>query len=171
MKRKGIWKNFHVGSTSLCHQHIRGHYTIYKELCKKENIEEHHWAVPRHIVRAREAAVAAENTKGRQSKLDDIFEKVTSPREFLRAGVLHAVAQLITCNDQVKTIRESLRTNTHLYSRPLRSQIILRFVTAWLRCDPRRQLETSPDQRFVCSLKINSHMSVMSLIAWYSYRR
>ncbi|KAG6372845.1 hypothetical protein JVT61DRAFT_7273 [Boletus reticuloceps] len=26
------WKAFHVGSNSSCHQHIRSHYALYKEV-------------------------------------------------------------------------------------------------------------------------------------------
>ncbi|KAF8235080.1 hypothetical protein L208DRAFT_1139183, partial [Tricholoma matsutake] len=49
-------KAFHTGSNSLCHLHIHQHYTQYQELCKQENIPEHHWAVPRPIWNEREAA-------------------------------------------------------------------------------------------------------------------
>jgi len=39
------------------------------------------------------------STKKQQQQLD--FKAVTGPREFTRAGVLHAVARLIATNDQV----------------------------------------------------------------------
>lgn len=42
------------------------------------------------------------NPKGKiQTKLDGVVENVKGPREFTREGVLHAVTQFITCDDQV----------------------------------------------------------------------
>lgn len=40
------------------------------------------------------------STKKRQQQQLD-FKTVTGPREFTRAGILHAVAKLIATNDQV----------------------------------------------------------------------
>ena len=41
------------------------------------------------------------SNKGKQQRLD--FKMVTGPREFTRANVLHAVANLITTNNQVSS--------------------------------------------------------------------
>ncbi|KIM34760.1 hypothetical protein M413DRAFT_80102, partial [Hebeloma cylindrosporum] len=62
-----------------------------------------HWAIPRPIWEAMEAAKEAEQRgrstkKGAQQKLD--FKTMTGPCEFTRTGVLHAVAKLIATNNQ-----------------------------------------------------------------------
>ncbi|KAH9959890.1 hypothetical protein BGW80DRAFT_1183129, partial [Lactifluus volemus] len=49
IEKSGKCKAFHTGSNSLCHQHIRQHYEIYKNRCKEANIPKHHWAIPRWI--------------------------------------------------------------------------------------------------------------------------
>ena len=37
---------FLTGSTSTCRGHIRQHYDIYLERCKKENLQPHQYAMP-----------------------------------------------------------------------------------------------------------------------------
>ncbi|KAF8952934.1 hypothetical protein BDZ97DRAFT_1648286, partial [Flammula alnicola] len=62
-----------------------------------------HWAIPREIWRVMEDEKEAEKrgqlTKKKQQQLLD-FKTVTGPREFTRAGILHAVAKLIATNNQ-----------------------------------------------------------------------
>ena len=63
-----------------------------------------HWAIPRDIWRIMEEEKEAEergrmSKKAKQQLLD--FKTVTGPREFTRASVLHAVANLIATNNQV----------------------------------------------------------------------
>jgi hypothetical protein len=104
IKLQGKRKAFHKGSNSSCRLHIHQHYAIYKERCEKDDIPINHWAIPREIWKAMEEEKASEE-RGRQTKkkqqqtLD--FKLVTGPREFTRAGVLHAVAALIATNNQV----------------------------------------------------------------------
>ena len=51
-----------------------------------------------------------EKSEGKkQGKLE--FEKVMAPTEFTRNGVLHAVAQLIACDDQVRNELDSILTD------------------------------------------------------------
>jgi hypothetical protein len=64
----------------------------------------HHWAIPPHIYKAEKAAEEAERKaqgikKQGQQQLG--FKMMTGPREFTRAGTLHAVANLIATNNQV----------------------------------------------------------------------
>ena len=37
----------------------------------------------------------------KQEKLDEMLEKEKRPQEFTHKGILHAVSQLVACNDQV----------------------------------------------------------------------
>jgi len=98
----GKRKAFHKGGNSSCRLHIRQHYPIYKERCEKEKIPVTHWAIPQSIWKAMEEEKEAEasgHTTKKQQQL--VFQTVMWPREFTREGVLHAVAKLITTNDQV----------------------------------------------------------------------
>ena len=52
--KRWLHRIFHVGSNSSCRQHIRGHYKVYQERCKEENLYENQHAVPRDLLRARE---------------------------------------------------------------------------------------------------------------------
>ena len=47
--------------------------------------------------------------KDGQTTLDGKFPKRTSPQEFTRDGILHAVAQFIACDDQVSLRNAELR--------------------------------------------------------------
>ena len=63
-----------------------------------------HWAIPRNIWNVMEEEKEAEK-QGRPTKKQQqqtlAFEKVTGPREFTRAGILHSVTKLIATNNQV----------------------------------------------------------------------
>jgi hypothetical protein len=91
-----VRKAFHKGSNSSNRFHIRQHYETYKERCEKGNITMNHWATPPKIAKAK-AALEEEG----QQKLG--FKVMTGPREFTRAGTLHAVANLIATNNQVSS--------------------------------------------------------------------
>ena len=97
-KRKAFFK----GGNSSCRMHIRQHFELYKEKCEKGDIPIHHWAIPRSIWKEmedeKEAKERGQLTK-KQQQLD--FKTVTGPREFTRAGTLHAVTMLIATNYQV----------------------------------------------------------------------
>jgi hypothetical protein len=103
IKINGKRKAFHKGGNSSCCLHICQHYPLYKERCETDNIPVNHWAIPRSIWKVMEEEKEAEKrggtTKKDQQELE--FKKVTGPRVFTREGVLHAVAKLITTNDQV----------------------------------------------------------------------
>jgi hypothetical protein len=100
----GKRKAFHKGGDSSCRLHLRQHYDLYKEKCEKGTIPVNHWAIPREIWKEMEEEKEAKKrgllTK-RQQQQQLVFEKVTGPRDFTRAGVLHAVAILIATNNQV----------------------------------------------------------------------
>lgn len=98
VKARGIRKCFFTGSNTSCRQHIRQHYEIYQELCKKKGIPESRRAIPPAVLREREAT--KKNTK-KQVTLDGMLDKVKRPTEFGREEILHAVTQLVACDDQV----------------------------------------------------------------------
>jgi hypothetical protein len=104
IKAHGKRKAFHKGGNSSCRTHIRQHYELYVEKCEKANVPTHHWAIPRDIWRVMEEEKEAEK-QGRLTKKQQqqqlSFQTVTGPREFTRAGVLHAVTKLIATNNQV----------------------------------------------------------------------
>ena len=98
MKKNGERKAFHVGSNSSCRQHIRSHYELYREWCLEQEIQEHHHSVPRALLKQRDAA----KMKGQQQNLDGIVQKQSRVKEFSRRNVLHAVAEFVVCDDQVR---------------------------------------------------------------------
>jgi hypothetical protein len=63
----------------------------------------HHWAIPPNVHKAAKAAEAEQKAQGMkkqgQQKLG--FQTMIGPREFTRAGTLHAVANLVATNNQV----------------------------------------------------------------------
>jgi hypothetical protein len=97
-KREGLQRAFLKGSNLSCRQHARQHWELYERKCKETNTPIHHWAIPRVMWKAMEAD---KQMKGKQSKLDGTFEKITGPKEFTRDGALHAVSQFVACDDQV----------------------------------------------------------------------
>ena len=65
---------------------------------------QNHWAIPRVIWKVMEEAKAEEQRgqsmkKQTQQKLD--FKMMTSPHEFTRSAILHAVVKFIATNNQV----------------------------------------------------------------------
>ena len=104
VSKNGKRKAFHKGGNSSNRFHIRQHYDEYKERCEKANIPLHHWAIPPHVHKAAkaeaEAEQRAEGTK-MQGQQQLAFKIITGPREFTRAGTLHAIANLIATNNQV----------------------------------------------------------------------
>lgn len=104
LKINGKCKAFHKGGNLSCRLHLRQHYDIYKEKCKKGGIQINHWAIPRETWKTmEEERMAAKEgrlmKKQQQQELD--FKKVAGLREFTRAGVLNAVMKLIATNNQV----------------------------------------------------------------------
>jgi hypothetical protein len=99
IQKNGKRKAFHVGSNSSCRQHIRGHYTLYKERCAELGLKESHHAIPRDIVKA--GVEAKKRKRDGQQTLDGIIQKTSQLTEFSRKGLLKAVAEFIVCDDQV----------------------------------------------------------------------
>ena len=93
-------KAFYTGGNSTCHQHIQHHYELYKTWCKEKNIPENHHALPRPLWKQMQEAKMNPKVKT-QSTLNRMMPNVNPLQPFTCEGVLHAVAQFITCNDQV----------------------------------------------------------------------
>ena len=92
MVRNGKRQAFHVGSNSLCWQHIRSHFEIYKAKCEKKGLKVHHHAIPQEMLKKKGSG---------QQMLAQAFQKASKPKEFSRAGALKAVAEFMVCDDQV----------------------------------------------------------------------
>jgi hypothetical protein len=91
---------FYTGGNSSCRAHIRQHYELYKERCKDGDIRENHHALPRQLWKQLEEVKRNPKAKT-QGKLDGAFEKVVTPLEFTREGVIAAVGKFVACDDQV----------------------------------------------------------------------
>ncbi len=103
-KNKGVCAGWYRGHNSTCRSHIASaHYQVYSERCKEAGIEENHRCVPKAILRAREAARAAEEgKKGGQKTLDGVVQKVQAPTAFSRYEILKGVTELIVCGFHVR---------------------------------------------------------------------
>ncbi|KAG2052324.1 hypothetical protein BDR06DRAFT_888022, partial [Suillus hirtellus] len=69
----GKQKVFYIGSDSSYHQHIQGHYDVYKKKCAELEINENHHALPQALVQVQEEA----KKKNVQKKLDRMFLKAS----------------------------------------------------------------------------------------------
>ncbi|KAG2031880.1 hypothetical protein BDR03DRAFT_843487, partial [Suillus americanus] len=49
--KHGKRKVFHIGSNSLCWQHIRSHYETYRSKCEELGIKENHHTIPCEIAK------------------------------------------------------------------------------------------------------------------------
>ncbi|KIM62813.1 hypothetical protein SCLCIDRAFT_83566, partial [Scleroderma citrinum Foug A] len=54
LARYGRRKAFYTGSNSSCRQHIRSHYELYKVRCAEKGLSEHHHALPRTLLKAKQ---------------------------------------------------------------------------------------------------------------------
>ena len=89
----GKQRAFHVGSNLSCRQHIQSHFEIYKAGCMAKGLKVHHHAMPWNLLK--------KNLKKGQKTLVQASQKVSKLKEFLREGVLKAVAEFVICDDQV----------------------------------------------------------------------
>ena len=92
-------KAFLVGGNSSCRVHIRQHYDIYKQHCKAGNIPENHHAIPRQIFQKMKVDKKGTAT---QSTLDGLLEKPAYMKLYTCEGAIHAIVQLVACDDQVR---------------------------------------------------------------------
>jgi hypothetical protein len=103
IKVNGKRKAFHKGGNSSCRLHLRQHYKVYEERCEKADVPVNHWAIPRETwkIMQAEKELKEEGLTSRKLQQSLDFMKVTGPRKFTQAGVLHAVAKLIASNNEV----------------------------------------------------------------------
>ena len=77
--------------------HIQHHYELYATQCKQVDILINHHAMPLKIFNE----VVEGKKVHKQTTLDGAFSK-QNVQEFMHdSGVLHAVAQFVTCDNQV----------------------------------------------------------------------
>ena len=148
IKLHGKRKAFHRGGNSSCRLHLCQHFDLYKEKCEIAHVPVNHWAIPRNTWRIMEAE-KEEARQGRCTKKKEkqllAFQTVAGPREFTRAGALHAVAKLIATNNQVcfSICCWHHETVSHTCS-PSHLPITSCFATPLLRCGQRPQHMISP---------------------------
>ncbi len=122
VKRHRVQRAFYKGGNSSCHTHIRHHYEIYKAECEKAGVPINHWAIPceiwKDLEEQKEEGKLEKRTKKKGQQMLG-FQSVTGPREFMRDGILHAVANLIVTNNQVSTIHQCHRQGLTIVSQPL----------------------------------------------------
>lgn len=99
----------HLGSNTSCWAHIRSHYEIYKARCEG-GIKLNEQCIPRQILKKAQLQAAGKSMLT-QMTLDNVLQ-VAKPCEFSKDNILHAVAQLIVCDDQVCNMQGE-RKKTH----------------------------------------------------------
>ena len=104
VESKGLRRAFFTGSNTSCRAHIRGHYQIYKERCEVDGIKMKEHCIPRKLLKSQSAGSGALS----QTTLDNAVEPKTT-KEFSKDAILHAVAQLVACDDQVSRVRRGVR--------------------------------------------------------------
>jgi hypothetical protein len=98
-------------------------------------LQEHHHAIPRDIVKARQEVKKLRNST--QQSLDGMFQKSQKSKEYSRENVLHAVARFVVCDDQVSDYRTLLQVDNAevpLYIRALRWLTNTHLEIAWWQC-------------------------------------
>lgn len=96
VRAKGVRRAFFTGSNTSCRAHIRCHYSVYKTRCEEEGIKLNNRCVPRELSKVQSAGASLSI----QTTLDSVLE-VKAPSVFSKEAILHAVAQLVACDDQV----------------------------------------------------------------------
>ena len=90
-----------MGSNTSCQAHICGHYQIYKEWCEADRIKMKEHCIPHKLLKSQSAGSGVLS----QMTPDNAVELKTT-KEFSKDGILHAVAQLVACDDQVSDMEE-----------------------------------------------------------------
>ena len=103
VESKGLHSAFFMGSNTSCRAHIHGHYETYKEQCEADGIKMKDHCIPRKVLRSQSAGCGVLS----QTTLDNAVEPSKPTKEFSKDAILHAAAQLVTCDDQVSDIERS----------------------------------------------------------------
>jgi hypothetical protein len=101
---------FFTGSNTSCQAHICSHYEIYKARCEEGGIKLNEQCIPHQTLKKAQLQAAGKSTST-QMTLDNVLE-VVKPCEFSKDNILHAVAQLVACDDQVCNMQGE-RKKTH----------------------------------------------------------
>ena len=115
--KNGLRDIFFTGGNSACRGHARQHYALYAKKCAEANIPESEHAVPRKILRDRQAtAAAAEEKDLKAGKLTfAVAPKTQGPKEFSKGNILEHTAKYIICTDQVSPYLRNYPVNSYLY--------------------------------------------------------
>jgi hypothetical protein len=126
-------------------------------------LQEHHHAIPRDVVKARQEVKKLGNNA--QRSLDGMFQKIQKSKEYSRENILHAVAKFVVCDDQVSDYRTLLQVDraetSAVVTRALRWLTNPRLEIAWWQCGQALYQWTFP-QPMICRL-IFTTLSLISL--------
>ena len=81
--------------------HICCHFDVYKTRCEEQGIKLKDRCIPRELWKKMLKESAGSGASSTQTTLDNVLEVVKAPNEFSKDAILHAVAQLVACDDQV----------------------------------------------------------------------
>jgi len=78
--------------------HIRYYYDVYKIKCEADNLPMNDQCIPQDLWKKMQTKSGGLST---QTTLDHVVQVSKGPKEFSRNALLHALAQLVACDDQV----------------------------------------------------------------------
>ena len=102
VESKGLHRAFFMGSNTSCRGHIHYHYQIYKEKCEADGIKMKEHCIPPELLKSQSASSVVLS----QTMLDDVLKPSKYPKEFSKDAIMHAIAQLVACDDQVSNLKE-----------------------------------------------------------------
>ena len=105
-KLKGMRRAFFTGSNTSCQTHIHFHFDLYKTKCEVNNIPMNDQCISRDLWKMQGLLT--------QSTLDSIVQVSKVLKEFSKDAILHALAQLVACNNQVSEGGGGLKSTTKL---------------------------------------------------------
>lgn len=133
--QEALHKTFFLGGNSSNRGHICSrHFEVYCKKCKAQDITINFRAIPKRMWEAEEAAAAKLSKVGGKETLERHFAKQVK-REFTWQGILHVVAQFITCDNQVRHMCANYLDSDQIlidcFCRPWQQRIKSPFRTSW----------------------------------------
>ena len=95
---KGLHRAFFTRSNMSCQTHICYHYDVYKFKCEADNLPMNNRCILWDLWKKMQTKSGGLST---QTTLDHVVQVSKGPKEFSRNALLHALAQLVACDDQV----------------------------------------------------------------------
>jgi len=108
---KGLHRAFFTRSNMSCQTHICYHYDVYKFKCEADNLPMNNRCILWDLWKKMQTKSGGLST---QTTLDSVVQVLKEPKEFSRDALLHALAQLVVCNDEVSERGGEIRINKKL---------------------------------------------------------